>query len=171
LGQGIALVRIGPALSAADVARQAAGRLVVPAPVPATSPPIGGDVAVGVPVWLWLVSPPGERSATASVPGLSATVMATPTEVVWDMGDGSRVACRGPGVAWAPGLAEGATDCRYAYRFTAIHLPGQVFQGLVTTRWRTRWSASDGSSGELATLSRSAQFTVRVVEVQAVNGR
>jgi hypothetical protein len=127
-------------------------------------------VAVGVPVWLWLTSAPGELSVTAAVPGLSATVTATPTEVVWDMGDGIRVVCRGPGVAWVPGMPDDATNCGHTYRFTAIGLPGQVFTGSVTTRWRTHWSASDGSSGTLAMLTRSSPFTVRVVEVQAVNG-
>jgi len=168
--QGIVLVRAGSAVSPADLARTAADRLELPAPRPATSPRQGSDVAVGVPVWLWLESAPGEVSATASVPGLSATVTAQPVEVVWDMGDGTEVVCAGPGVAWAPGLADVASDCQHTYRRTAIRLPGEVFAGSVTTRWRARWSATDGSSGQLESLSRSAPFTVRVVEVQAVNG-
>jgi hypothetical protein len=110
----------------------------------------------------------GSRSATAAVPGLSATVTAVPVSVTWTMGDGGRVVCQGPGAAYDPARPEALQDrvCSYTYRHAA-----DAYTVAATTTWRITWTA-DGApgGGTLPPLFRTSPATLlRVVEVQAIN--
>ena len=73
---------------ALDEARR---RLDLPLPQPALNPPTAQ--LVGVPTWLWVDGPWAPVSATAAVGAVTATVTATPVEVVWDTGDGTTLTC------------------------------------------------------------------------------
>ena len=42
------------------------------------------------------------------------------------MGDGSTVTCTGPGVEWAPGMPEDATDCSHTYASSSDAAPDGV---------------------------------------------
>jgi hypothetical protein len=116
-----------------------------------------------VQTWLWLEGGWSGRSATASVPGLSATVTAEPSSVVWNMGDGSQTVCDGPGRPWVPNQPNATTDCSYTYpvagRFTVT----------VTVYFRTSWSASNGTAGQLGAITGESTIPVTVDEIQAVN--
>ena len=90
----------GPAvarLTGAQLARQAFAQFRVAAPTPVLSP---STAVVNYLTWLWLQGGWLNQSATATVPGLSATVTAAPSKVVWSMGDGGQVVCAGPGMPW-----------------------------------------------------------------------
>ena len=89
---GSGVVRVST--SAVDVAGVARARLRLPSPGMGVYPV--GDVVVGVPVWLWVLSW-SRVWVTASVGGVSVTVIARPVSVLWAMGDGSVVECSGPG--------------------------------------------------------------------------
>jgi hypothetical protein len=158
-----------PAVAPMVLARRAYRFLPLPAPGVRTNPPVGRAQLVNLPTWLWLDPATwGARSATASVPGLSATVTAVPVSVTWTMGDGGRVVCRGPGTAYDPKRPEAAQHptCSYTYRHAA-----DAYQVTATTTWRVTWvahGAPDG--GTLPPLARSSPATpLRVVEVQAIN--
>lgn len=149
-----------PGVTGADLARQAFASFQAPIPAAEFSPTTS---VVGVQTWLWLQGGWSSRSATASVPGLSATVTAQPTNVVWNMGDGQQTMCHGPGKAWDPNQPNATTDCSYTYpaagRFTVT----------VTVNFRTTWSASDGTTGQLGTITGRTTVPITVDEIQAVN--
>jgi hypothetical protein len=151
------------------LARQAYRFLPLPAPIVRTNPPIGRPQLSNLRTWLW-VDPAswGSRSATAAVPGLSATVTATPVSVTWTMGDGGRVVCNGPGRAYDPARPEALQDpgCSYIYRHAA-----DAYAVVATTTWRISWTAEGAAAGgTLPPLARSSPATrLRVVEVQAIN--
>jgi len=136
------------------------------APVIGTSPGMGVAQLVRVPTWLWvdraLWAP---RSATAAVPGLSATVTATPTDSWWSVGDGSVVACRGPGTPFVPGTGDafGASpDCGHTYtRARTVTLTA-------TVSWHVGWVAGR-TGGTLPDLQTSSTVRLQVIEAQTVN--
>lgn len=150
----------GPGVTAAQLARQAFSTFQVTAPLPRFSP---AQSVVGVQTWLWLDQGWSPRSATATVPGLSATVTAEPSRAVWDMGDGDETVCDGPGKAWDPNQPNATTDCSYTYP-VAGH-----FTVTVTVYYTTTWSASNGTAGQLAAITGRTSVPVTVNEIQAVN--
>lgn len=156
------------AAEAADpemLALAARSRLRLPVPAIRTNPDASRtDVLVTVPVWLWVDDASwGARSATASVPGLSVTAVATPTRVVWRLGDGGSVTC-GKGTAWTPGTDPLRASPTCGHRYVR---PGDVTLTAVIT-WRVTWSGG-GRSGSVPDLTSTGQAEVRVVEAPALN--
>ena len=159
----------GPDLAA--LARQAYDQVPLTFPAPATSPAIDVDQITGLPTWLW-IDPAGwrELTARAEIPGFWVEVTATPQRLVWEMGDGTRITCDGPGTAYDPALPANAqnTDCSHVYRYVSTDQPGGRYAASVTTEWTVRWQASTGATGELADASRTTTFDLAVGERQAV---
>jgi hypothetical protein len=162
-----------PAVAPGVLAARARRFLPLPAPRIQTSPPPGRDQLVGLRTWLWVDRATFEvRSATASVPGVSATVTAVPVAVTWTMGDGSRVVCRGPGTPYDPGRAEAAQQpsCAHTYRRSSAGQPGGRFTVTAATTWQLTWAArGQPGGGTLPPLARTSQVSLRVAEVQALN--
>jgi hypothetical protein len=152
------------------LARQAYDQVPLVIPQPRTAPPATSEQLVGFPIWLW-VQPVVWRpfSARAAIPGLAVTVTATPRQVIWDMGDGTRLACDGPGTPWDPqGGDDQATDCEHSYQFVSASEPGGRYRVTVTVVWSVAWRASTGETGTLADASRAAAFGLTVGQRQAV---
>jgi hypothetical protein len=152
------------------LAQEAKQDLALPLPGVQTSPPPEHDQLVNLPSWLW-VEDWSPRSATASVPGVSSTVTATPTKVVWDMGNGDQVVCRGPGKPYDLSLKEHqqSSDCTYTYRASSAGQPGQRYQASATMTWSVSWTASGApGGGDLGEASRTTTFSMRVAEGQAL---
>jgi len=162
-----------PAVGAAVLAREAYRYLPLPAPRIQTSPAANRDQLVNLRTWLWIDPGTwGTRSATASVPGLSGTVVATPVSVTWVMGDGGRVVCRGPGTPYDPTRPEAGQrpSCSYTYRRGSAGEPAGRFVVRATTTWRITWVATGApGGGSLSPLARWSQAALRVAEVQALN--
>jgi len=160
---------------ALDLLEEARRQLQLPEPEINMSPPDSADSVVGVPVFLWV---PGDawqpEEATAEIPGVVLTVKAEPQRVVWSMGDGGQVECRGPGEPWDPSLPEEAqpSSCRYTYRSTSIGQPGERFPVTATVYWKASWTV-DGApgGGDLGEIARSSTTSVRVAQIQTVNVR
>nr|WP_030501012.1 hypothetical protein [Micromonospora purpureochromogenes] len=170
-GQPVWLDR-APYVDPTALAQTARSRLRLPAPAIRTNPGTNPFVLVRVPVWLWVdPSTWGARSATASVPGVSVTATATPTQVVWSFGDGSPdLTCNGPGRPWKPGTdPRAASPCGHTYTSSSAAAAGAVFQLRATVTWSVAWSGA-GSGGILAPLVTTSTVPVRVAESQAVNG-
>lgn len=157
-----------------ELARRAYRQLVLPVPVIQTSPAVGVPQLVRVPTWLWIA--PGvwaERSATATVPGLSATATARPVAVRWTTGDGSSVTCRGPGTAFRPRVdrpAAESPDCAHTYLRSSAGQPDGVFQVTAVVEWSVSW-AGGGQAGVLPALTSTSSVALRVTESQALNDR
>lgn len=157
-------------ITPADLAQQARETLRLPKPVLNLSPSEAGEEG-GVPytwvnVWTWYWTSPAswrERSKTAALGGVSATVTATPTELRLVPGDGSgTVSCSGPGRAWTSGDANEPPSqggCGYRY--------GRASDGLrarVSIRWAVAWTGSGGTGGEFAAMTTQTTSPVFAVE-------
>ncbi|WP_054048439.1 hypothetical protein [Alloactinosynnema sp. L-07] len=158
------------AVDAAAVAVVARDRLRLPAPVIGSSP--ASAQLVHLPTWLWLRDW-APVAASVSVPGVTATAIATPTAVEWSMGDGHAVSCAGPGTPYRVGADPGTSspDCGHTYTTSSALQPDLTFPVAATVRWKVNWSAA-GQSGSFPDLITSAATGLRVNEVQAlVRGR
>ncbi len=171
------LVRYDPANSAAAVdpqllAQEAAARLTVSPPQVELSPKAGLNQIVQLRTWMWVTNWEPD-AASASVPGVTATVTATPTKVTWNMGNGDQVVCNGPGTPFDFSRPEEsqATDCSYTYRHSSTGQPGAVYQVSATMSYDVSWSAEGApGGGALPAVSATQTFPVRVIEIHAVEG-
>ena len=150
---------------AAEIALE---RLELSDPVVRFNPP--GDQLVGLQSWLWVDTPWAPAAVAARVTGVTATVTASPRFVVWDMGDGHTLTCRGPGLGYDASKPpdQQASDCSYAYESPSHTQVGGAYQVTATVTYAVTWQATDGTGADLGPVTRSTTTPVRVVEVQAV---
>lgn len=164
-------VYVGP-YSPTDIARAAYQKVqaLVPKPQVAFSPPID-KMIVNFETWLG-VTPQPPVSATAAIPGLSATVTATAESIEWTTGsqvsdDTTTITCEpwgstesaDGGCAWTPaypsiGKVTGTSDSRY--------------HGSVTIVWKVSWQATNGATGVLPDLRTTTAVSMGVQEVQTI---
>jgi hypothetical protein len=152
-------------ITGGTLANQALKELPLLYPRPRTAPPTTVKQVVGIRTWMW-VDPADWHpiAATASIPGLAATVTATPTKTIWDMGDGTTVVCNGPGTVYDPAKpdADQHSDCSHTYQHDG---PYNVRATIV---WSVSWTATNGTGGNLGTVQRTTQFAINVEQRQAV---
>jgi len=158
-----------PARTGVERAAEAAlSRTVLPVPGIAMSPPPGRQV-VNLAAWL-AIDPAVWRPvrAQASAGGLTVTTTAEPVATEWDMGNGDRVRCDGPGTAWDADRPDAIPACAYTWRASSRQAPTGAFAASVTVVWRASWSAGT-AGGDLGEIRRSTPFAVTVAEIVAVN--
>ena len=149
------------------IAYAARAGFALPSPNISMSPSGDVPILVRVPVWMWI--PSGDwrtESATASVPGGSVTVTATPSSVDWQMGDGTTVSCEGPGTAYDPRVHDpdaDSPDCGHTY--TTASAENDVTAHMT---WEVSWASTDGDGGDLPVLTTTSSEQVRVIESSGV---
>ena len=155
------------------LAEHAASRLAVAPPQVDLSPKPGLNQITQLTTYMWVTNWEAD-STSASVPGVTATVTATPTKVTWNMGNGDQVVCNGPGTPFDFSRPEEsqATDCSYTYRHSSTSQPGGVYQVSATMTYDVSWSAEGApGGGALPAIESSPEtFPVRVIEIHAVEG-
>ncbi len=127
---------------------------------------------VNLATFLWVSGGWQSVTASASAGGVTSTVTAVPERVVWDMGEGDRVTCNGPGVPYDPNLSDDAqpSNCRFTYPFSSARSPDKTFTVTATIEWHVTWSASGApGGGDLGTSRRSSSTRVQVAEIQVLN--
>lgn len=152
-----------PPPSANVVAALAQSGLTLALPEVSTAPPEGGIQLVGVDIWFWVTNS-APTTATATVPGLSATVIAAPTATHLAFADGTTVDCAGGGVPYdasRPGAGQ-STDCRHAFNDRGTQKVD------VTVDWTLTWTATDGQAGVLPAVPRTTTLNLPIQEGQAV---
>jgi hypothetical protein len=91
---------------------------IVPEPGP------GSVGLVGLPVWMWTEQTAntwGPLSRTASAGGVSITASAKVRQVIWDMGDGTRVTCSTSGTVYEDRYGDQMSpDCGHRYSETSV---------------------------------------------------
>ena len=149
--------------STQDVVDVARAGLVVPAVDVGTAPPRGSLLLVGVSTWFW-AKDRDDVTATASIPGLSATITATPLAMHLRFRDGDAVTCAQGGVAWRSGTssADQHSSCTHVFQH-----PGRQ-RVEATVDWSLTWEASNGQTGALPMVSRTTSFTLDLRQAQAV---
>lgn len=160
----------GAGVTVVALAAEAVAQLRLMGPDIGLAPDPAKTGLVGLPVWMWTrVSPStwGPVSATASVPGLSVTATAEATRIVWDMGDGHRVTCAGPGTPYTKDAGRTRSPtCGYLYTRSSAAQPDAAYTVTATTTWDIRWNGG-GRSGQL-TQTRSSSTNVRIGELQVL---
>jgi hypothetical protein len=145
----------------------------LPQPAPSFAPP-AESMFVNYETW-FAVEPVDPVTATASIPGLSVTVTATPTEITLHTGtqvdgDITSVTCTpwgstyyaANGCTWTPNhpsveQVTGTTDYRYHASIDLV--------------WLVRWRASNGTTGDLGTTTSTTDVLIAVREIQTVGTR
>ncbi|MDP9402848.1 MAG: hypothetical protein M3P85_05825 [Actinomycetota bacterium] len=161
------------AVDPAVLAQQALQNTAIPAPLVGMNPRPTQPQVVNLPTWLW-IDPAAWApvSATASAGGVTVRTTAGPQSVIWDMGNGEKMTCDGPGKPYnyTARDADQHPTCSYTYRHSSATATGGVFPVTATVVWRVRWTVVGGAGGgDLGTASRTATVAVRVAEIQAVN--
>jgi hypothetical protein len=160
-----------PAVSPGTLARQAWKTLPLVYPGAHTSPEATAPQYVGVSTWLWVDPAQWQpMTATAAIPGLSATVTATPSRSEWDLGDGTDAVECAAGTPYDQGrpAAEQSTDCSHTFERASSTTSDGVFHASVTVWWSVTWQATDGETGTLPDAFRTSTIDLRVGEIEAL---
>lgn len=161
--QPVALVaQVNPAV----LSEQAVKQLGLVSPTIRMAPPTGDAQLVGVATWLWIDRGAWRTlSASATAGPVTTTATASPTKVVWSMGDGDSVTCDGPGTPYDPSDPNATTDCSYTWP-----TPGN-YHVTATVYWSVTWTAAGAPGGGNLGVQAgpAAVVAVRVVESQAIN--
>jgi hypothetical protein len=154
-----------------DLRDEAIDTLSLPFPTVATNP--SGEQVVHIETWLWVDDDIWTtQTKSVSAGGVTTTVTAAPTRVIWDLGNGDTVICDGPGTPYDPSVPsdEQATDCSYTYAHTSAGQPGDAYQATATIEWTVSWTVTGApGGGPLPALFTSSPVAVRVSEMQALN--
>jgi hypothetical protein len=162
-------------------ARNVAVRIGLNAPAIGIAPRPGPDSAglVGLWVWLWTEDrantwdPKPPKADRDPGTGLYVEISAEATQIVWNMGDGTKpVLCTNPGRAYQPADGENTPPCGYKYQKASRDQPGGQYTVTATTTWLVRWRAGTAngvytSSGQF-TVPITSQTRIRIDELQVV---
>ena len=152
-----------------DVTELARAELFELTPDPAGSLSPGADVnhLVGLATWVWLEEQPEPVEATAEVPGLSATAVATPATLIVLSGDGAPpTECAIDTPAYSPG-SDPATGCTHVFERISKHSPTGTWDLQIDLEWDVTWTNSLGESGTAPPIVTSVVFPLEVIELQA----
>lgn len=160
-----------PAVTPQQLLAWAQNELALPLPDVLTARPRGTDALVGLPEWFW-IAPAQWHPVTATVAagGVWAQVTARPAGLQIRPGDGTGLACPGPGTAYNPARPAQAqhSTCAWTYDQPSDGLPGNRYQVSVTVTWTAAWQGTGGAGGALPPLGRTTTFALGVAEGQAL---
>ncbi|MGC4865623.1 hypothetical protein ACLQ3B_09330 [Micromonospora sp. DT53] len=130
-----------------------------------------GPGLVGLPVWMWATAGKnyfGPIYADESDRGLTVYIEAKVDQIVWDMGNGKKVTCYGPGTEYkATGARAGATspDCGYDEGYPKA----DTYEVTATTHWTVNWwTNSDATRRVIPQTRRSGIVPIQINELQVV---
>jgi len=157
-----------PPPSGAEVAQMALASFTLMTPSIGTTSDGG---VVRFPQWFWLNQGWSEQSASASLRGVSATVVARPVRALWQPGDGSSFSCDNPGMAYrGPQDAHLRPSCSHEFTRSSALEPGQRYRVTSRVSFHMTWSSTDGTSGDLGIITSPAgSASAAVGEIQAIN--
>ncbi|MFI1580759.1 hypothetical protein [Embleya sp. NPDC020630] len=163
-----------PPPAPADVALMALAQLKLERPEIEVTPPGGKLGLVGLPVWMWLRAPaanvwsPTWISKELTVGTVTVTAHARSTRVEWDMGDGNKVPCDGPGRPYQPSDANDMGPCSHKYLKTSKDKDGDKFTITATVFWEANYTDAAGTH-PLPGMTGANTTTVRIGELQVIN--
>ena len=125
--------------------------------------PRAGSVGIiGMPTWMWAQNPDqntwGPVTKSASAGGFTVTATANVDQVVWAMGDGSTVACTGPGTAYQDSFGKTSSpSCGHTY----------TRQGAYTVRATSHWIVQWAGVGQSGTIPLDFTQTTNITMGEA----
>ena len=159
-----------PVIDGGTLAKAAWKAVEIPPPVVETNPRMDGGVQtlVGVENWVWASEDtPQSVTATATAGPVTATVTASSTGLTLSAPD-SKVSCQGFGTPWQSGMAEGSSPCTMTFTRSSEHLGGTSTVN-VGVSYSASYTATDGSQGDLPSVSTSGTLSIKVGEAQSLN--
>src|SRR3954447_2167470 len=158
-------------LDPAQLAREILARIQLARVGIGITPEPGRTGIIGLPTYLW-VDNPGPRtlgpiSDSASAGGVTVTLTARVSKVVWNLGDGTTITCTGAGTAYRDEFgARPSPTCGHTYQHPSTELPGDVYRVTATAVWDVGWTGG-GQSGQIP-FEVSSATTISIGEVQAL---
>ena len=159
------------------VREEARARVTPPLPVPNVSP---SEAVVQLPTWLWIDEGSWEPAAATETDGaVTVRVEARPSSVTWDLVENTH-RCEGPGIAWSQEAHDdyeaqaehvrgvGNPACTFTFVHSSSVEPDDVYSASVTVAWEFSWWLNGEPRGTFGTVERTADFDLRVGEVQAL---
>jgi hypothetical protein len=125
--------------------------------------PRAGSVGIiGMPTWMWAQNPSqstwGPITKSVSAGGSTVTATAKVDRVVWAMGDGSTVACTGPGTAYQDSFGKKSSpSCGHTY----------TRQGDYTVRATSSWTVQWAGVGQSGTIPLTFTQTTNITMGEA----
>lgn len=126
---------------------------------------------LGLPTWMWAddAAPDqiGPLTDSDALGGVSVSISASVSKIVWTMGDGRSVTCDSP-AAGTPyddsyGIAASPSGCGYRYS-----QPG-TYRVAATAYWMVHWTGTDGPGEPFELPVQQSATTIRVGELQVLN--
>ena len=125
---------------------------------------------IGMPTWMWTNPTPktiGPQDASDCIGGTCVDLTMKVTKVVWDMGDGNSVTCRGAGTPYADRYGkQNSPTCGYRYERTSLGKKKNQYNVTATSYWTAHWSGG-GRSGDFY-LEQTASSNLKIGELQVV---
>lgn len=128
---------------------------------------------IGVENWLWIPDSQWRTlSKSVSAGATTVTVIAAPSQVVWNLGPTS-ITCYDPGKPWEQGMSDTATTtCGYTYKTSSAGQSDGRFAISATIRYQVTWTCSGAcptTGGDLGLVDAPAgTSTLRVLQRQTV---
>jgi hypothetical protein len=160
-----------PSIDPAALAQRAVDKMKLTGPDIASPHPAGRYV-VGMPMWLWVnqsATTHGPNSASATAGGVTVTATAKVSKIVWEMGDGSAVTCRGPGTTYQVSFGrQESPSCGHTYTRTSASEPRAAYTVTATATWSVGWEVDGtGEAGQFEEI-RASEMQVAIGEAQVV---
>lgn len=171
-GSFVRRVKFKSPTPARSVVRRARDQVTPQPPIIRMNPSVRHEQIVHLPSWLWIEGAAwNSHTARAAAGRAWAEATATPARVVWDMGNGDRVVCRGPGTPYDRRRPESAqrSNCTYTYQQSSAGRPNNTYTVTATVVYDVTWRGSNDSGGDLGPIRTSSSVRVRVAEIQALN--
>ncbi|GIG88811.1 hypothetical protein [Plantactinospora endophytica] len=129
---------------------------------------------VGVPVWLYDASSWETERETDTQGGVTVWIEATPTKILWRMGNGETKECSSAGIPFKAGVHDPRQPppgaCAYpGYPRSSGAEPGGKYEITAVKQWTVPWGSSTGEGDEDAlSTERTATATILIDELQVV---
>lgn len=165
------------------IAESAAGQIPMPGVSIEANPPVGGGT-VHVDTWFYATRYSGAPiRVTPPTPGVSLTIVATPTSYVWDFGDGAApITTMSLGVPWQAAYTPATAHADCTFDGTPTHIDVAV-PGAVTHCWTqpstgvsvsltfdfaVTYSVNGGPAIALPPIQRTATLSYPVQSIDSV---
>ncbi|MGL5825272.1 MAG: hypothetical protein ACRCYU_10720 [Nocardioides sp.] len=127
---------------------------------------------VGLPVWMWVENQTpdtwGPITRSASQGPVSVTATATVDSVTWDMKDGTKVTCTGPGTPYTDSYGKkDSPTCGHRYEKMSTDQPDRAYQITATSHWIVEWTGA-GQTGTIEFDLTTNPVPVRIAEAQVL---